>query len=111
MTRWAVTLGVIAFCAGFWTLIGCAAESYVKRPPVQFQHPGTYPVKTVATADIAKACAGVSVVGERPGPVLACYRPPFVILPNFCEWPGPIADIACHEIGHANGWPADHGLR
>jgi hypothetical protein len=96
--------GMVASC-----LAGCAEGSFVDAPPSQFRGPGFYAVRTVPTAQIATACAGVSTVGERQGVVVGCAKGSVVILPNPCEWSDAYAQLACHEQAHAaRGWANDH---
>lgn len=72
----------------------------------------------------ADTMATVAFVSE---PARLCGRPPtgftykgclktypggaqIMVLPNPCPYAitEPFARIACHELGHARGWPADH---
>lgn len=78
-------------------------------PPARYQ--GDNAAVTLFVSDVAPFC-GQSDPGYR---IIACSGDkngtPIIILPN----PRPLADvevyarIACHELGHRNGWPRLHG--
>lgn len=70
-------------------------------------------VLTVDDPNTKEAC-GVAAPGWR---LLACEfdkdKAHFIIMPNPCRFPeaqseGSYAHLMCHEMGHANGWNADH---
>lgn len=84
---------------------GCAGE-FVQRPPARYQHDATVIVRLHPANDIARDCAELGAVHR--GSVVGCFAGLGVQLPNPCEWPDPFAQLFCHELAHANGWPADH---
>lgn len=69
---------------------------------VEFLTPAKIPARcgVKKSGQIVEACAYMRSNGKHT-----------VILPNPCK--APAADdwarLTCHEIGHLNGWPADHG--
>lgn len=68
---------------------------------------GARPVTIVfAHPDLA---AGRCAPGER-GRVMVCRTAERVVAVNPCLYPdrGWYADLACHELAHANGWTGDH---
>ena len=50
-----------------------------------------------------------SIVKAKAGSI-ACagVGSDWAIMPNPCAWRDPYARMMCHELGHANGWNADH---
>lgn len=78
-------------------------------PPMRYR--GDNAPGTLFVSDVAPYC-GPSDPGHR---IIACSGDkngtPIIVLPNPC----PLADvevyarIACHELGHRNGWPPLHG--
>jgi len=105
---WGIGVGL---CATFWLAIillltGCAATtSGVQLPPERFRHDTVVAVKF--ETDAAMRC---QEIGAPPGSA-ACFGQGLAIMPNPCDllWSHEIfARLMCHEIGHRNGWPADH---
>lgn len=84
------------------------------RPPVRFLGDGA--VGVVGFADEGSVNQ-VCLDGEKPKPdtvILACvFRredgTAVMILPNPCRYEGYYAELACHEMGHVNGWGPEHG--
>lgn len=79
-------------------------------PPARYQGDATVSVSFASTRGVNDRCA--QVVGQSPpgrhwG---ACHLSTgIIIFPNPCLYPDqPYAKLMCHELGHANGWPADH---
>ena len=80
-------------------------------PPIRFQGEAIQIV--IYANDISQYC------GKSANPnyiILACTKQadngaPVTILPNPCifESVDDYAHLACHEMGHVNGWPATHG--
>lgn len=63
-------------------------------------------VKFVDDANTKKNC-GVASEGH----IVACsgIGQDWMILPNACQFKDdPYARVVCHELGHSNGWPANH---
>ena len=72
-------------------------------PPARFQGEASayvHFVHDVAATCPIKAPAGYTLKGchQKLG------KQSILILPNPCAYPGEFARIACHEIGHVNGW-------
>jgi hypothetical protein len=81
------------------------------RPPLRFQHPTLVRLQTANQPVIDRLCAsrfGPAPAGMRTN---ACQIGGMVVAPDPCSFPetDTYAQILCHEIGHANGWPATHG--
>lgn len=77
----------------------------VPKPPPEYQKPPSEYVLVhyVPAAKVAEACKGSAPPGMA---VYACSRGSYVILPNPCEAAqfDSFAELACHEMGHVNGW-------
>jgi hypothetical protein len=78
---------------------------------VRFQHNATVILTTADQDGINRACLpdfGAAPEGMKTD---ACEIGGKVIAPNPCSYPetDSYAHLLCHEIGHANGWPATHG--
>jgi hypothetical protein len=73
-------------------------------PPERFRAPK---VSTISTGTVDKCGSpppGVKTYFE------ACVRGSMMHLPNPCDYPEEkFATLFCHEQGHQEGWPADHG--
>jgi hypothetical protein len=87
---------------------GTGTPYYDGMPPARFQ--GEVVEVVVYTNDVTPYC-GTAPEGLE---IIACTRDvkgtPVTVLPNPCaigdeDW---YARIACHEKGHALGWPGDH---
>lgn len=122
MRRSALLLALALSIAGCDQRPAQPEESYIPRPsghtdngwpPLRFRDDVILKsVEFVQPGDVAKRCG----VTRRDIEVQACARlrqdgNHTVILPNPCRAPKSEdwAKLACHEIGHINGWPADHG--
>lgn len=79
--------------------------------PARFQGDNAAVVYFINTKDLQTMCGGdapegyyyAGCSGTRDGV-------PVIALPNPCQFDNePYAHIACHELGHRNGWPATHG--
>jgi hypothetical protein len=103
----------------FVTLLAAAAAaaaashpSYYtnQSPPQRFQRDTTVQLQITGQDGIDRACHkafGAPPPGMKTD---ACEIDGRVIAPNPCSFPAdPYARLLCHEIGHANGWPASHG--
>lgn len=78
------------------------------QPPEALQNDATVLVQFVAPERLAAVCKshGAKVVAA------ACtVDRKLVILPNPCKRfkDTSYAQLTCHELGHVNGWPANHG--
>lgn len=61
----------------------------------------------VRFTESAQAMCGII---KAPAGSIACapVGGDLIIAPNPCAWRDPYAKLMCHEIGHANGWGAEH---
>ena len=76
----------------------------ITLPPERYRSDTTSTI-TFAKPELVQELCGKRGVDE----LVACFEPPVIIVPNPCDYPDEsYARIVCHEIGHANGWPADH---
>lgn len=79
-------------------------------PPVRYHADNAAVVYFLNPADLQIACGGPA----PPGYVFAgCSGQkngvPIIVLPNPCLFDSQsYAHIACHELGHRNGWPGTH---
>ena len=78
-----------------------------ERPPVRFTGDNATTVAFVNSSLIDRLC-GMAPLGFK---TLACTGERVMVLPNPCAYPDEdaYAHLACHELGHVNLWPADHG--
>lgn len=101
----------------FLTLLAAAAiaaaPSYYSNqiPPQRFQHDTAVQLQLSGQNGIDRACHkafGAPPAGMKTD---ACEIDGRVFAPNPCAFPqsDAYARLLCHEIGHANGWPASHG--
>lgn len=102
----------------FVTLIAAAAvlsshPSYYSNqiPPARYQGDTTVQLQITNQSGIDQVCHkafGAPPAGMKTD---ACEIDGRVIAPNPCAFAAtdPYAKLLCHEIGHANGWPASHG--
>jgi hypothetical protein len=77
----------------------------VQTPPVRYQADTTASVEFMAAERIMPRCL------ERGAAVLAnaCADRSLITITNPCAYQGEsYAKRLCHEMGHINGWPADH---
>jgi hypothetical protein len=103
---------------------GCATTEYYapipksapslysnERPPERFQGNATIVLTTADQTGVDQAC--LAQFGPAPEGMKtdACETGGRIFAPNPCSFPETdlYARILCHEIGHANGWPATHG--
>jgi hypothetical protein len=87
--------------------VGCAAMMTldpVQTPPAQYRRDVTATVEFVAPELVASRCLirGSGILAN------ACADQSRITLPNPCAFSDAYAKIACHEMGHANGWDAAH---
>jgi hypothetical protein len=78
-------------------------------PPVRYQGDATIST-TILGGNLYEACGVTPVPGFK---LEACSMPweNKLVLPNPCDvsFAGEtFARLACHELGHLNGWPGDH---
>lgn len=79
--------------------------SWRDRAPVRFQQDAAAIVRFTTPAEIQQRCPfppGSGLVA------VACTAGLTVYLPNPCTWSDPYAVLACHELGHVNGWSGAH---
>jgi hypothetical protein len=71
-------------------------------PPTRFRAPRKMKVETGSVAKCGTPAKGFVFEGCTDGVV--------VHVPNPCDFPNEsFAVLLCHEQGHLQGWPADHG--
>lgn len=79
-------------------------------PPTRYRGDRSFQVQFVAPDQIERACGlTMPVCGYK---MMACRRGDKLILPNPCAGNSivePYGKLVCHELGHADGWPAYHG--
>lgn len=84
------------------------AEDRVQRPPARYRGDSWAIVRWVDITKVDRACREM---GATTGPytwIQGCTLGRNMILPNPCLFMGFLADLFCHEVGHVNGWPANH---
>ena len=84
---------------------GLVPGAHVQLPPAHYQGDAVTAVNF--TSDPNRACVRMGA----PRRSMACYGRGVMVLPNPClpVYRGErFAEIACHELGHRNSWPADH---
>lgn len=103
----AFAIASAALALGWPTSSGYASGGwrYFPQPPPEYRGDAMVFVHYVARDRIEEMCAGAE---KRwlTDQVFACARGLLLILPNPCESPfrGYDGELACHELGHANGW-------
>ena len=105
--------GLLASCAATWAAIAalnaCAPAPHVQRPPARYQ--GDRTVVAILTRDPARVCASLGATAAEGRTIVACHHAGTLVLLNPCLLPaaeGDWSDDGCHELAHANGWPANH---
>lgn len=116
-----ITIVVISVLATI--LVACEGQDRVTRtdtisngwPPTKYAGDITVPVLFASNVSEACIAAGLKDYGpayEIQGCTLSTAdgKPIKIIVSNPCRASpqGSYGRIVCHEIGHANGWPADH---
>jgi len=103
---------LMGFLALLMAACAVATTSWVDDgyPPVRYQHNGIAQVTTFTNQVGIDAACGKAGPGARTE---ACSFPKTLalVLPNPCgsEFAGQsFARLACHELGHLNGWPGNH---
>lgn len=137
MIRWAASmLALLIMDAVLIALLANAPESpvapEVARPAVWPTNAATEPPNSTPFSDgippvryqkengsIVLFLDDISTVCGKSGDpkmiLIACQfekdKAPILVLPNPCKFAGIdwYARIACHELGHRNGWPRLHG--
>lgn len=85
----------------------CAAVQMldpVQPPPGRFRQSRPALVEFVGPEIVSQRC------GQLGAQVLAnaCSDFQRIVIGNPCEYPGAYAAMMCHELGHLNGWAANH---
>jgi hypothetical protein len=77
-------------------------------PPQRFQGDKRITVHFTTPEGVTKHCnGGKPICGFR---IMACQKGNELILPNPCRYGmESYGRLSCHEVAHANGWPAYHG--
>jgi len=96
-----------------WLLILVTAMAGIvsdDMPPKRFQQDGYATVFYLAPTSVDEVCRNGQ--GDFPWNILGCtdMQNRATVLPNPCLYGDreEYARLACHELGHANGWPRDH---
>ncbi|MEO0712728.1 MAG: hypothetical protein AAFY37_02325 [Pseudomonadota bacterium] len=91
-------------------LANCAGIEPAMSPPDTYRGDVTVAVEFIEPGKVGTRCAerGASPYGLSIAN--ACASPELVTMPNPCKvfQGGRYAKILCHELGHVNGWAADH---
>lgn len=89
-------------------LAACQPGRQASEPPARYQGAAFALAQFADTATVLRVCGGSA--HEAGVMVEACVRNSVIIAPNPCQWPGSdtYAQLLCHEMGHVNGWPANH---
>lgn len=78
-------------------------------PPVRYRKDNATQVSFLHQMSIEVVCGKA----KKPKVMMACtnVESGAIALPNPCEYPDrdDFARIACHELGHLNGWAGEHG--
>lgn len=85
--------------------------SATQLPPIQYRGDATATVEFIDPEAVPALCSALGAPPLRlPRYALACTVGTTIIMPNPCAWPNrsDYRDMLCHELGHKNGWPADH---
>lgn len=80
----------------------------IPQPPVRFQGDNTVIVTFAKPSLLQELCR--QRADPRNPELIACadILPPSAHLPNPCGINEHYAKVACHELGHANGWTREH---
>lgn len=95
---WALIIG------GVWLAMPRAGGFSPDLPPKQYQ--GGARMKVHFT-DHAQSLCGI-VKAAKGSIACAGVGSDWAIMPNPCTWRDPYARMMCHELGHSNGWAAEH---
>ena len=106
-----VHLALISALAGALAAAGPASLYSDSTPPVRYRRDTTVQLQVTDQEGIEQACH--PVFGPPPAGMKtdACEIDGRIVAPNPCRFPDSdaYAHLLCHELGHANGWPATHG--
>ncbi len=93
----------LALLAGA-VLLAAFSVPIAQRPPRQFQGDNSATVAFVSPYAIQRRCREWGA----PAGSVGCSAGHMIWMVNPCMSGGGYADAFCHELGHVNGWPADH---
>ena len=91
-------LGHVIAAAAVLTLPG---STWRDRPPVRYQGDAIAGVVFTTEAHVQRMCPQVRHA-------VGCTVGSAIYVPNPCRWNDPYATLLCHELGHVNGWTANH---
>lgn len=79
-------------------------------PPSAYQGDAVVSVSFVDPERVPALCEAMGARLASGTYALACQTGGTIYLPNPCRWPNhsDYQRLACHELAHANGWPANH---
>jgi len=104
-----VFFALAALVVVFWISTARAGTIDI-NPPTEFQGNATVTVRFVTAERLQEICT--ALLGDPNGRWAGCVDNfGAIIIENPCAleyWRSPYRQAICHELGHINGWPADH---
>ena len=96
---WAMAFAValVLWLLIFWVVAAVAQ-------PRRYQSAARVMVQFEPQENVQSLCA---LIGNPNA--AACANDQVMIVPNPCAYRGYYAELMCHELGHVNGWGAEHG--
>jgi hypothetical protein len=94
---------VLLLAAGAW---GYGTTAFDGPPPVRFQHDTSATITFTDPPEIARQCHAPVDETEGCADIGPVHRK--IWITNPCRVREHYAQILCHELGHLNGWPANH---
>jgi hypothetical protein len=86
---------------GLFSLLPAGQGTWRDRPPTRYQGDAVAGVVFTTEGGVQAMCPGVRYA-------VGCTVGGTIYLPNPCRWRDAYATLACHELGHVNGWSAFH---
>jgi hypothetical protein len=105
MTRAIAYLAAFALSGVIWwglfSLLPGGGSTWRDRPPQRFQGNNVAVVNFTDERVVQRMCPHVSGA-------IGCAVGNTIYVPNPCRWGDAYATLMCHELGHTNGWSANH---